>query len=872
MAATRAHVSRLKTLVPVLPASAITRERLRAVLDGSVETPDRPSLMMLSAPAGFGKTTLLASWAPTVASRGRALAWCSLDDTDSSTYRFWSSVLTALSSSSPVVRVSLQGLSAPHGAGDADFLAGLVESLEGTDAVLVLENLHEVSDPGVLHDLDHVLAALPDGVTAVLSSRSDPPLVAIQAARLRGNLRQLRANDLAFQPDEVALSCQGLSEEQVESVWTRTEGWPAMVKLMEQAVRSGAGMEPDAAHDVELADYLFHENFRSRSDEVQHLLLCACVPRVVTIDLAAQLSGLAHAGSLLDEVSQVSGLVSRTVAPAADEAVYRFHPMLRAYLHGEFLRRDREAEREAQRQTALWCMDHGLDLAAVGHAVATGDRDFENEVMRSVGPGLINRGEASLLLDALAAGRARAHGAWTTVIRSAALLDQGSLLEASAALMTLGEPEAAAEDPGDPFGGPVLRAASEATHVHLERREGLPVDVDRLTVPLETVDLDLRILVAAQRGSALAWQGDLEGAEAELAVGVELARVQGSTAALIDCLASQAAVHCARSDFRAVVTCVEEALELASTNGWDSSGRTAYPHVLEGWGTYQALDDEMAIAHVARAVELVEPTADPTVRISVEALEAVLAFGVPATQTEAADNLHGAWLRYPGVSAAPCLVAYAAVADARMSILTRRLQRVPEIRDLVSARLGECGELGLIEAMEREATGHRRQARALLRTLATESSEFVVPLSRVEALALAASLACQDDDEFAAVELARQALAEAEALQGLRPLVDAGDHFHALLRRGRGRWGAHESLVARVLEHTSSPSLPSAALTSRELEVLRELPNLSTVEDIAAAMYVSVNTVKTHLRSIYRKMGVASRRAAVGEARRVGLL
>jgi LuxR family maltose regulon positive regulatory protein len=317
---------------------------------------------------------------------------------------------------------------------------------------------------------------------------------------------------------------------------------------------------------------------------------------------------------------------------------------------------------------------------------------------------------------------------------------------------------------------------------------------------------------------------------------------------------------------------VDEALELTALLGWDSAGRTAYAHVLAGWGAHQSLDDEMAHAHVGRAAELVEPTADPTVRISIAAMRAMLAFDVPTSQTKAADDLHALWGRFSGLSAAPCLVAYAALADARMSILTRRPHRVPELLDLVSSRLGDCGELVVLDAMAREATGHRRQARALLGSLTADWATFVVPLTEVEALALGASLAAQDGDEFAAVGLARQSLILAEQLVGLRPLVDAGRHFHDLLRRDRGRWGAQEDLVAIVLDHAASPSLPTAALTSRELEVLRELPNLSTVEDIAAALFVSVNTVKTHLRSIYRKMGVASRRAAVVEARRVGLL
>jgi LuxR family maltose regulon positive regulatory protein len=415
-------------------------------------------------------------------------------------------------------------------------------------------------------------------------------------------------------------------------------------------------------------------------------------------------------------------------------------------------------------------------------------------------------------------------------------------------------------------------AARDATEVHLNRRLGQPVDIELLTAPVVMEDVDLRILVAAQRGSALVWQGELELAERELAVGIDLARAQGRMAALIDCLSYRAAVHCARSDFAAMASTVDEALELTALLGWDSAGRTAYAHVLAGWGAHQGLDDEMAHAHVGRAAELVEPTADPTVRISIAAMRAMLAFDVPTSQTKAADDLHALWGRFSGLSAAPCLVAYAALADARMSILTRRPHRVPELLDLVSSRLGDCGELVVLDAMAREATGHRRQARALLGSLTADWATFVVPLTEVEALALGASLAAQDGDEFAAVGLARQSLILAEQLVGLRPLVDAGRHFHDLLRRDRGRWGAQEDLVAIVLDHAASPSLPTAALTSRELEVLRELPNLSTVEDIAAALFVSVNTVKTHLRSIYRKMGVASRRAAVVEARRVGLL
>jgi LuxR family maltose regulon positive regulatory protein len=143
----------------------------------------------------------------------------------------------------------------------------------------------------------------------------------------------------------------------------------------------------------------------------------------------------------------------------------------------------------------------------------------------------------------------------------------------------------------------------------------------------------------------------------------------------------------------------------------------------------------------------------------------------------------------------------------------------------------------------------------------------------VETATFAAALAQADGDTYNATALARRALDVAEKLHGFRPLVAADPAFHDLLRSSIGRWGLHEPLVARVLERASAPNAaPAVALTARELEVLRELPNLNTVDEIAEVLFVSVNTVKTHLRSLYRKLQVGSRRAAVAEARRLGLL
>jgi LuxR family maltose regulon positive regulatory protein len=281
---------------------------------------------------------------------------------------------------------------------------------------------------------------------------------------------------------------------------------------------------------------------------------------------------------------------------------------------------------------------------------------------------------------------------------------------------------------------------------------------------------------------------------------------------------------------------------------------------------------------VARAVELVEPLADPTILISVEGLRRGLAYNLPheegsATQSADADALHEVVVSLPGSEVAPSLIVYAALADTRMSLQMQRHSRVPEILDLLQSRLGLCGEVDLIRASHLEATGRRADARAALASVIAKPESLVVPLAEAEAAILGAVLAHADGDHFNAMALARQALDVTSRLQGLRPLVDAAEPFRDLLRTGIGRWGVHEALVARVLERGAAPaSAPTLALTARELEVLRELPNLNTVDEIAEDLFVSVNTVKTHLRSLYRKLQVGSRRAAVAEARRLGLL
>ena len=258
---------------------------------------------------------------------------------------------------------------------------------------------------------------------------------------------------------------------------------------------------------------------------------------------------------------------------------------------------------------------------------------------------------------------------------------------------------------------------------------------------------------------------------------------------------------------------------------------------------------------------------------SVRALDGALRFEADPSQVEEVEQMHEVWQAFASAQVAPAWVVGAALMHARFSLRLHRANRVRESIEDVRRLLGECGELNLLEAMLEAANGHPRRALELVRAVTSGQVEVAVPMSLVDAWAQEAALQAGLGDSFAATAAARPALDLAVELGALRPLLDSGgDQLLGLLQRERGRWGNHEPLVEQLIRVARQPDAGAPVLTDRELEVLVELPTLRTVDEIAHSMYVSVNTVKTHLRNVYRKLGVTSRREAVEAARMRGLL
>jgi LuxR family maltose regulon positive regulatory protein len=196
-----------------------------------------------------------------------------------------------------------------------------------------------------------------------------------------------------------------------------------------------------------------------------------------------------------------------------------------------------------------------------------------------------------------------------------------------------------------------------------------------------------------------------------------------------------------------------------------------------------------------------------------------------------------------------------------------------DVFERAQSLLPPCGEHALLHAMLQAHKGRLSSARRLLAPVINAEVPAMVPLTTIDAWLLETHLADRSADDQRAHEALLQALALAEQQRAVRPFLEAGPALRSMLARQAGRFGRLERFAETVLGALPSPSSgPHDALTDREQALLVELPSMRTAEEIADTMFVSVNTVKTHLRGIYRKLGVNQRRDAITTARRHGLL
>ena len=812
----------VRSSVPPVPAATITRPRLRAALDAGRTGP----LTLVEAPPGWGKTVLLSGWAA-----DSNAAWLTLRACHSDSRRLWADVCEALGREDIAL--------------DDDVPLRLADALAGATErpVLVLDDLHLLRGPA-LASLGELLVHGGDALHVVAATRSDPELP-LTRLRLSGRLRELRAADLAFTLEEATALLEGLElslqPTLVARLLERTEGWAAGLRLAGLSLRGEAN--PDAfvaefaGDDRAIADYLTGEVLAGLPATTRELLLRTSIAGRVCGDLADALTGGDDGALALEQLERTGAFL---VPLDRHRTWFRYHGLFAELLRAR-LRLERPGlEPELHARAAEWLAGAGFGREALPHALAAGG-------VRSAAA-LVADHWLDLLLDVVAPD------AITAVAEGAD--DARLAVSGASARLALGDPAGAearlatvSEDDGDAGQLALLLRARARGDVALAREQS--------TVLLMNADSGrdgdaLRALTLFHHGATEFSHGRLEIAAEQLQGAAALAVESERDALLLGCLGREAALELAEGRLRRADHAARNALALAEPRGWHRTATAAWAYATLAavhWHRDE-LDDAERRADAASAAAYAARHSDAVV--ATRALRAHIA-AVRGDLERARGLLRAVHEALPTAGPLPA----------------RWLEA------LGPAPWAPDGPSGPVDQAAEWLT--RGDPLAALRRVEglPEADPELHPVLRLHAWLIAALAhhgLGQLDQASTALE---QALALAASEGYRRPFV-AGFPLRRLLERHLARPTAYGPLVAELLDALAqggeAPPGLLEPLSERERAVLRLLPALLSNPEIASELFVSVNTVKTHIKTIYRKLDVTSRRDAVIRARELRLI
>ena len=855
-----------------------------------VASPDaHPALTLVSAPAGFGKTTVVAGWFTDDAST----AWLSLDSSDDEPIRFWTYVLAALSAAVPELSDDTISLLQVPGAPIEAAIATLINDLETTAAsvALVLDDYHVIANPEIHGSVAFLLEHLPPQVRLVIATRADPPLP-LAALRARGELQEVRAADLRFTAGEATqylndAMAMTLTPADIAVLEARTEGWIAALQLAALSMQGrsdpGAFIAEFAGDDRFILDYLADEVLERQAPDVRSFLLETSILSRLTAPLCAAVTGSVDARAALEQLDR-SNLF---LVPLDDRRTwYRYH-----HLFGDVLRvrlLDEGADRVGllHRRASDWYAANDDPQQAIVHALAGDDPARAAELIERVAPAMHRaRQEARLRtwLEALPEDL-YADRPVLTIILAGARMSTGDTTGVEGLLEQ-------AESWVDSDRTPIA-----FDHDELARLPAM-LSVYRAGLALLAGDTDGTILHATrvldlvgpqellQRGAAAAliglahWnRGDLDTARARYAESIAcfeegdyLPDLMGCSIALADIQLTQGRLGDAQHTFGSAL---HHAIDTPGLRG------AADMHVGLSLLAIERNDRDTAAEHLRASAELGEHMGLPqhAYRWRVAAARLHQAYG---DLDAALDLLTEAEPRY-NTDFSPRVRPVTAM---RVRVQVERGHAAAGTRWAIDEHLAADDELTYVREFE-----HLTLARVLLAQGTTESVELAVALlhrllaaadeghrsgTSIEALVLLARADHAAGRTIEASASIDEALVRVEGEGYVRTFLDEGPVVEEILRRLTGAAGerAARLLGSGPTTAVRPPSRPVGPdeLSDRELDVLRLLRSDLTGPDIARELHVSLNTLRTHTKHIYTKLGATNRREAITRAAELGL-
>ena len=908
-----------KLYVPRPRRSLVARPRLSGRLSRGVRCQTDLDL----GPRGFRKDHTAHRMARRNGHGNRSVAWLSLDESDRQPATFWTYVITALQTAVPGIGADVLPLLQSAQPPIETVLAAVLNELAAApnDVDLVLDDYHLVDGPDLRDGMTFLLEHLPPHVHLVISSRADP-LLPLARLRARGELVEVRAADLRFTPDEVATYLNDvigldLAPDDIAALEGRTEGWIAALQLAAISMQGrkdiGAFIAGFAGDDRYIVDYLVEEVLARQTEQVRTFLLRTCLLDRLNGPLCDAVTGEPGGKATLEALDRANLFL----VPLDDSRHwYRYHHLFADMLQAHLSDERPDEVTELHRRASRWYDHNGQPSPAVHHALAAGDIERAADLVELAIPALQrNRQEATIrgwldaipyevvrmrpvlavgLIGALMAGnefegieeRLRDAERWL----EPATRDRKELHTPSEGMVVVDEKEFS-RLPGviEMYWAALALVGGDAPAAH--RHAQLAIDraagEDHVT----------RASASAISGLALWGEGDLDAAHRAYSICVEGLQRAGHLSDVLGCSITLADIRTTQGRLGDAQRTFERALQLAAQEPGTVLRGTADMYVGLSQIACERGDLHTATQHLLRSQELGEHT------------------GLP--QNPYRWRVAMARVRESQGDLAGALTLLDDAQRVYLGDFSPNVRPVPALRARVLAAQGRWGE-ALDWAREQGLSAddnltymkefaHITLARALLARSASDADESSLNdasrlLERLQSAAVAGgrtgsvieiqvlqSLTHQaGGDTPRALAPLVEALTLAEPEGYVRVFVGEGPPMASLLTAvisKRAGWDYVRRLLAACADDdgtvsTTTPGEPDPrrsqglveTLSERELDVLRLLATDLDGPDIARRLFVSVNTMRTHTRSIYAKLGVNSRRAAVSRAEELGLL
>jgi LuxR family maltose regulon positive regulatory protein len=866
--------------LPPEPAGLVRRTRLERLLDEGVRGP----LTLVSAPAGTGKTVLVSSWAAR-GHRTSTVVWVSLTHPLVDPAAFWHLVGTGLERHD----VDLpEAVSSESHAGEPSFTSSITDGIlsHRRPVVLVLD-CDGVLGGDVAGRLDSLIQRSGGRLRVVLLTREDP-LLPLHRYRLAAALTEVRMTDLAFTRDEAGelLTRMGvdLSEPAMDAMIWRTQGWAAGLRMAAMSLAHREDRE-EAARKIAgdtgtVAEYLMAEVLDTQPAGVRQLLLDTSVVDVLRPGLAAALAGpqadralsfLVHGNAFIEEVRDIPGC-------------YRYHHLFRDLLRAQLAYESPARSVHLHRVAGAWLAAHNQVGDAARHAILNGDWEVAaGYVVDDLSVVALLTGRPTDVLHETLAKIPRAtEGTAVSIVHAARALAAGDRKGAAAGIQRtldlLAEPDAES--------WPAAELATAVVALVHGRQNGdanaavasagaalalVPVQEPSRLVAHPEIDA----VIQSNLGAALVLSGRLGAAAEAFAAAVAVPNVPGRERPHIDALGHSALLAAWRGDLRRSVDLAVAAVRLSSAAGLTPVGCPSAAEAALAYVDTERYDLAGARQHADRAARCALVPHDP--------LPTAMLALARARICRAGGDLEGARAVLEGAGhGLPGWLADHLVLE-RVDILVADGRQARA--DDLSEQLSEPDSLRA--GLERADNTSAAATETELTTMSTH--HHVASLSaRVSALVRSASQHLRTGDEQRAVRDLDHALRLAAPELSKRVFREAPDELWRLMRKHDSLWSRHAWLtysrpgpsgdrvpLQRGAVHASGAAEAGRIyepLTDKEREVLGHLSELLTTEEIAAVMFISVNTVRTHVRNILRKLAASRRNEAVRRARDLKLI